>query len=284
MTFNGGNDQLGIRPGRRKNDRGAALQATHQRMAEREAEKDLGSGKNAVSRPHPEILPLEAVGNARAAMGMHDGLGPAGGAGGVQPESDFLRIHACGLKLVGLSREKSRQWQVRGGRRVRAAHNNDQRGIVQTRRGALVQVEKMRVNENHPAAAVLDDVEQVARGEPHAERDGDGAHAQGAEIGGHQLGRIVHQEQHAVAACDALCGKRVAVAVGVRIQLGEADRPVFAQDGRLFAQALRERAADNLVRCIHRTHHHLPPRIACTPLPIHRRINPPPETGLNEGD
>ena len=124
----------------------------------------------------------------------------------------------------------------------------------------------MRIDENHPAAAVLDDVEQVARGEPHAERDGDGAHAQGAEIGGHQFGRIVHQEQHAVAARDAPCGKCVAVAVGVRIQFREADRPVVAQYGRLFAQALRERAADNLVRCIHRIHRHCLPELLDQPL------------------
>ena len=79
-------------------------------------------------------------------------------------------------------------------------------------------------------ARVVDEVRDLGRQRPVADRHDQRTHPRDAVPDREQLGPVVQHHRHPVAGADAGVGERVGDAVGVGVELGEGDAPVAGDE------------------------------------------------------
>ena len=174
------------------------------------------------------------AGVGQVVLEVDDPLGPAGGAGAVQPEGGVVAVGRGRVQLAGVGGQQVVQGVgVAGGAHGDAVghHQPDRLRVAGQRLGDLGQ--QVGVGHHHPGLAVGEEILVVLGLEQRVDRDRDHPGPDGAQEHRREGRGVVHDHQHPLLALDAEGLEGPPGRAGHGQQPLVADLAVLADDGRL---------------------------------------------------
>ena len=214
--------------------------------AEAIGEEELGRRDGAVVLRHAEHLQAIGIRAVHHVMlQVHRALGPAGGAGGIEPERRVVprRLHRVELRGRLADPRVEADLLARG-----LPGHHDVPEVPRLReRGPGLDQERLG-DDGDGGAAVVEEVEIVLAPHHGVDGNGDGADLDRAPEGGEELGRVEQQAEDALLALDAQLQEGVARPVHQLLEAGVGERAVLVVEGDPIAAPFLDMPVDEEAR------------------------------------